>query len=643
MVDTFLSIPEFFEGEIGESLQSRTETLSLFRELGPPDLCHALKGNGRKDLGSYHYVSGVDASSSATLATYITGLSYEMEHNPSWYSSKNPYKLKGGVYCCFNAFSRVDLRVEVCIPGTVLTYVMNARGERQEATPELWQETYLSAVLRAILYADDTNYRLAGYRKLDPIPTMEHELRFLLAAENLFFKGWQLGSEPEVQVATIVLNHLSSGILKYFGDASRWEQAVNLFEKLWSREPEVATLVARSYLGMNQEVKAVQIMHRALHQNPNNYVLLHIQCDFLREKGKLDWAIRLAEQAVSCAPSEFMTWSKLADCYVDARQYSAALFTLNSCPMFTYNERDLHRLPPAVRTHLPIRPLAAQSKLLNEDSANDNETDVALLRLPAPALRGTFASAYKILTKLFSEIGWDELLKCRSEVFVMEEEYRSSNTNENEVQQQDSVSASDTMQRPVPAEFASTQEPGQGKKEAGHWMSFTEKRLCERWLDNLFMVLYEDLRIYTIWRAELAHYQAQSMPFHKTATDWEILGELALRLHRPVEAREAFLECIQQKFSPKAYERLMEHCADVNNVEQTLSMALHLTAYNYRWYADSVYPGNVAMNMFKLIKNEGLSKVSNTLISMKPPQAMLRLMQKYFAYAQEFRIPGSQY
>lgn len=29
---------------------------------------------------------------------------------------------------------------------------------RHEATPAIWQEVYLSALLRAILYADDANY-----------------------------------------------------------------------------------------------------------------------------------------------------------------------------------------------------------------------------------------------------------------------------------------------------------------------------------------------------------------------------------------------------------------------------------------------------------------------------------------------------
>lgn len=31
---------------------------------------------------------------------------------------------------CFNAFSRVDVRVDVKIPGGVLAYVIDLRGER---------------------------------------------------------------------------------------------------------------------------------------------------------------------------------------------------------------------------------------------------------------------------------------------------------------------------------------------------------------------------------------------------------------------------------------------------------------------------------------------------------------------------------
>lgn len=69
--------------------------------------------------------------------------------------------------------------------------------------------------------------------------------------------------------------------------------------------------------------------------------------------------------------------------------------------------------------------------------------------------------------------------------------------------------------------------------------SFSNKRLCERWLDNLFMVLYEDLRVWTIFRAEVAHFKTQHVAYRKTGLEWEILGDLGMRLHHKEEAKEA--------------------------------------------------------------------------------------------------------
>ncbi|GAA5965522.1 hypothetical protein JCM3765_007363 [Sporobolomyces pararoseus] len=764
--------PEFVELELGESLVSRTETLASFRELGPPDLCHVIKTTGKagqKDMGSYHYVSGVDASSSASLAAYLNSLTYTVEEAPTWFFSsagaKSAWKIRGGAFCSFNAFSRVDVRVEVKIPGGVEAYVVDVRGERHEATPQMWQEVYLSAVLRAILYADDANYRLAGFRKLDPITSPDAELKFIAAAEHAFFKGWQLGSEPEIQVATVVSNHLTSGLMKYFGDSFRFGPAVNLFEKLVVKDGEVACLLAQSYLGMNEEVKAVRVLQSALQNHPQSYSLLHVQCDFLRTKGKHDWALKLAKQAVNCAPSEFVTWAKLTQVNIELGRYSDALLTLNSCPMFTYNERDLHRMPTPTKSHLPVKDFIAASGILDEENSSSNSTDadVALLRLPAPSLRGTFAKAYVLLAKLVSQIGWDELLKCRSQVFVMEEEYRMHRAqdmtgdspmappkdgegddesvkegfgplaiatdeesdsgsirrrDDNSTPTQTTAAAvssppvslppngvpiiavngetsdgeqvvpdSDDDQPGIPTIKVSTEsdgerereelkkfeaseegrkareieKPGQAKQEDekendentaadtaaakdGAGNGLENKRLCERWLDNLFMVLYEDLRVYTIWRAEVAHFKAQHLPYRKTGTEWEILGELAQRLHHKEESKDAFQRALDQKFSAKAWLKLLEMYADEGDVQRSLNAAIRLSVYQHRWYMEMSYPTAVAHQLFKLIQRDGLAKISYSLVSMNVPQAILKgVMQPVFSYAQQFHVEGSEF
>ncbi|QRV96077.1 hypothetical protein RhiJN_24095 [Ceratobasidium sp. AG-Ba] len=726
-MDTFKDVPEFFEVELGECISARTETLASFRELGPPDLCHVVKTTGRagqKDIGSYHYVSGVDASSSASLAAYLNSLTYALESDSGWFAKGTSWKLRVGSYCCYNAFSRLDVRVDVKIPGGVQAYAIDLRGDRHEATPAIWQEAYLSALLRAIHYADDPNYRLAGYRKLDPITTPEGETRFLQTAEAMFQKGWQLGSDPEIQVASPVSNHLTSGILKYFGASGRFAPAVNLFERMYVREPEVASLLATSYIGMNEEIKALQTLASALESSrppnsqPPSYTLLHVQCDLVRQKGKKEWAVALARQAVNVAPSEFVTWAKLTECYIENGQFESALLTLNSCPMFTYNERDLHRMPTPARTHLPVRDFIRDSGILDEDSARDNEADIALLRLPAPSLRGTFAKAYALLTKLAAEVGWDELLRKRSAVFVMEEEYRNVKMrggNQNESNGDDrvvhedgtvttsrsandeddsstralhratspalsAVSESDVptikvtddetdvptikvsehtddtasgfgvdvegLEKPEKAGVEGDADDkasiggGKDRPAVDETMSFSTKRLCERWLDNLFMVLYEDLRIWTIFRAEVAHFKTQRVAYKKTGTEWEILGDLGARLHHKEDAKEAYTRCLEQKFSAKAWMRLLEIYADEGDLQRGLNAAFRIACYQWRWYMESTYPTAVAQHLFKLGQTHGHAKLSYTLMSMGLPDGVLAIMQGYLNYGRTFKPEG---
>jgi hypothetical protein len=58
--------------------------------------------------------------------------------------------------------------------------------------------------LRAILYSDDSYYRLAGYRKIDPITSLSAEAKFLEAAENLFWHGKFSLAVSQVSIAELI-------------------------------------------------------------------------------------------------------------------------------------------------------------------------------------------------------------------------------------------------------------------------------------------------------------------------------------------------------------------------------------------------------------------------------------------------------
>lgn len=74
--------------------------------------------------------SGVEASSSASLAAYLNSLQFSVEESQAWFGKGAGWHVSSGVYCCFNAFSRVDVRVDVKIPGGVDAYIVDLRGER---------------------------------------------------------------------------------------------------------------------------------------------------------------------------------------------------------------------------------------------------------------------------------------------------------------------------------------------------------------------------------------------------------------------------------------------------------------------------------------------------------------------------------
>lgn len=674
------AVPELTEEILHESTDARTEVLAALRELGPPDLVQLIKQaprNPGRQIGVYHHVTGVDASSSASLAAYINTLTYKENHQSST-------KIVEGIYCCYNAFSRLDMRVHVTIPGSVDSYCIDERGEKRVASDELWLETYLCSVLRAYSYADDgsgeTIRKIMGVRRFNPVTNTETEHRFLQAAEQLFFRGWQLGSDSVVQVPNNVSNHLTSGLLKYFHTTGRFASGINLFEKLRTRNVEVSSLLAKVLFMGNEEVQAVRVLHDSVKQSPMDYVMLDTQAEFLMQKAlnpnapdlkqdRLRMALGCADRSTVAAPSEFGTWARLAEVYVAMEDWENALTTLNSCPMFTYQDKDAPIMPEPKEIHLPTLPETRLDEIDSEpESKYQEQVHPSLLSLRAAQYKGTFKHAYSILTEMTAKIGWDQLLKIRSNVFVMEEEYRSEKqpaqgppiNGDDHTDDGKSVngeftaptlvaengvigaSADKEVEKPphtiTPEEVKGGNEDSEATEE--QLSRFNNKRLCERWLDSLFMVLYEDLRIYTIWRTEMAQYRAQQMQYKKSAEEWEILGSLADRLHHQTEAVEAYRACLSIRFSPKALTGILGDFEKEKNTRETIAAVIRLVTWQYRWYSE--FSPELLYTIRTLIEDEGAVKVRSIIQATSLPQNVLDLTHHYAALCAAFRSSGTE-
>jgi hypothetical protein len=783
------------ELSIGESMKTRTNSIDKINELGPPDLCYILKTNSKINANesSYHYVLGNNASSSASLATYINKLINSIENKGNLWLPLSSWKIVNGIYCCYNVFSNVDIRVEVQIPGGVVSYMIDSSKKRCSITNEdLWIETYVSSILRAILYDDDyiknsyDNFEIiSGIKKVNFFESEEDEDEFLNAARIIYDKEkYCHGHNDEAVNPTISNNYLTQAIVKYFTETKKQDKAIKFFKEIYKMNPEIGSVISKLYFESNKEIQGITILHQAIKGGCSSYELLITQANFLRERGRFKEALSIANKAIISSIKEFYPWELLANLYVDLNEYEKALQALNSCPMINNKKKDLSgknfckpnkkRIP-----HNENIPTIYDSELHalntlyyneeNDNSIDDKFKDVHpdFLNLPGNRLYGTFRKAYNILIRILNCIGWDNLLQYRSKVFIMEEEYKLNiqfkspesetkiadkekeinkfqvkkrmqslirnkpmlestnslinqklnkknsksklnndkqetkddgiittritpfseeeqtkvetkeekaltegmsdiNLNEDEEKPQETnekVKIEFDNKENVEKEskvvlkfeneealhskenlninFDETENNGDDEDDKskllprGHSykMALTSKRLCERWLDNMFMILYEDLRVFSLFQVEVKQpYLIKKFCYNQSAKEWELYGNLALRLGYKNEALDAYIRSFNDRYSVDCLKKILKLHTEFNQVNAAINIINQLVLVKEYNYDKAYYPNEICNSLLSLIDKFGLEYVNNIATN----SSHYELIKPYLEYLLRF-------
>jgi len=126
--------------------------------------------------------------------------------------------------------------------------------------------------------------------------------------------------------------------------------------------------------------------------------------------------------------------------------------------------------------------------------------------------------------------------------------------------------------------------------------------------------------------------------------EWEILGDLGMRLHHKEEAKEAYQRCLDTpRYSVKPWSKLMEMYADEGDIQRCIQTAIRVAAYQYAEYTEMTFPTQIAHCFFKLGEIHGLGKIAWTLRSMGLPEPILKIMDSYLQYGQTFKVEGYDY
>ncbi|KAJ8144209.1 hypothetical protein OY671_002675 [Metschnikowia pulcherrima] len=724
---TIASVPEALEEYVGSSVVERTSRLQTFPDVGPADMCsiHKVSAQSKTDVGTFLYFTGIDTSNSASIAAHLQALATLITSKSQfWFGEKKHWKVPELTYCAFNAFSKVDMRVTVHIPGKFETQIVSSEGKLVQdglsaaRVERLWLETFVSSMVRCLLDSDEDDANKVGglveIRRENPFAngkaSKELLANFVSGFEALFWEGPKLGCGIEIPQPTLTSNYLVDGFLKCVQLTQHYDSALEVLKRLETHAPKVVSLIARVLLMKDEEIQAVQTMHSGIDENRRDSELLLLETNFLLEKKRYDLALHTARQAVQSSPSDFKTWAVLVKVYTKMNDFENALLTLNSCPMNSNKETFQLRRVVGLKggsddLHLPFPvdvTLDEVSNLQNASVAVEQmNLDQQLQNLPAANLKSTFAKAYELLTDIAVKTGWEALLKHRAKVFVMEEEYRKDRTNgtngthsakpvpeapvsaaASEVHETNEVIDGDTdvaqekslVTVPDDASTVAVKSPiKETSKDDNFDMELKKKRLCERWLDNLFMLLYEDLRIYTMWQAEFVHSQAQQIEYKKSTMEWEILGMIAFRLKHYKEGSIAFNNALRGRFSAKSQREILKYYqlertklisktnfAEAKGSAQNLSKTINqlnekileacikLLVWNHRWYND--FSPNLIQTFTDLLAKEGLIKIQSVVqavysqVSSQPEGSgsvgIIDMMESLYAFAKEYKLQG---
>ena len=341
-----------------------------------------------------------------------------------------------GVFCIFDLFSRLDVRVEVKIPGSFEVFAYNEAGAKRPVTELHWKGAYLSSILRALKPVMGP-----GLRMLDPADVPDSLHPITEAAKSLMAQcGFIFGD------ITDTVRYAESLFLPLFSEYLVKQQRLQAHIIMFSQrnphsvsliEPLMLTYVADAYLEQSHPMEACRVLASQLIKTPHSLPLLHKETLIFLRLRKYDVAETLAKICVQLKPDSFECWILLAEVYWSCRKYSMALIALNTAPLLTTEEEDFE-IPAfaeqerVISTKIPLdfyvpgqffptkfdfRPI---KNTISHLDAKEKIAIAALDQLPAANFSKCEQRIYSLLVKIEKDLGWDKLLQIRSKVFLMD-------------------------------------------------------------------------------------------------------------------------------------------------------------------------------------------------------------------------------
>lgn len=656
--------PRILEQKFGESLGFRNNILSELAMLerpglGLPDMIHMTLHDSYHDeeIGEYFYITGIDVSSPSMPVAFLKMLKLNQLNSPQNHIA---------TYCCYNTFSKIDIRIRYETDGSVQikAYDCLALNALESIDETLWEETFICCCMRSLITNKDPERKLPGLVEY-PLAIENTSLfgakrlirQFCKFLPRCLESGWDT---TQHMLPTVFQNYLMRSLLTFLSispnlvdyallilkELCHSDMENDLFYKiahiaiLEQYDERDAEFIKMLHETLNPLMKVIKLMKQDDPRAPQilNCIsgLLNLQAKFLIKRGDYDLALSVAKTSTDFSLDSPASWYYLAKCYIHKNEYGKALLAINSMPNLPVVDRDKKMIyGKSTLYNYYTRPLGDKMRDnigLDSNEFNnlastmknwkDNELknvvfgrivmpnkshdgyikeiwdeacievgpvygpqscnlinfvspqEVHSIRDASLLARNTVAKQYswfqrkavQLLMELISRIGWNGLLKLRGESFVMESEFMEHGGSPN------------LTNKDIP-------------------MEVRQKRITERWLDQLFLDVYDDLK--------LSRALQKNKEARYSGLEWELLGLTMLRAWQWDDALACLRTSMANRFDYVSCKTLLDIFMDYNpdgdeilDFDIVLKLVAEKISYEKRFY-DSFQILNLQV-LFKL-------------------------------------------
>lgn len=451
MAETLKNIIELIEPETAfqETIKNRIKSIKSFKNFGPPDICYLTK-EFQKSLsfskqtnksGFLHYIYGLDVSSPAAVSAYLKKMLQLQEKEKTWFSNGR-WKITRGLFCIYDVFSKVDIHVEIAIPGGMKYYGYKNDETLISVDENLWERGYISSILRFM----NLEERKKAFKIYDVLNNKDYLQNFLHSYQqfHLYQKGYSYNLDSGIEGNLQNLgNKPIFTIINYLMKRKLADIAKGFLEKIVVFDPKISVFMSLIYENLGKLPEAIENLAKSLFKHPHTIVLLYKQAQLLLKFRKIDLALTLAKIIVQLNPESFEAWMLLNECYFSKKNYTMVLLTMNSTPItpttsenstLTENFNLLCTAPeekkesnlyefcftPNENTAKFIR-FSEELLLAHQEYLEENERlQQRMERLSFIKLEPQEKKLYEFLVRVETQLGWDKLLSLRGELFYME-------------------------------------------------------------------------------------------------------------------------------------------------------------------------------------------------------------------------------